>query len=318
MLVTSILRCANLRTLGLDVGRTYTSAEIKSAFLSQAKSAHPDAGGDAERFRQLKDAYDALRSRASEPAAGAGWTSAYTTTRSNAAPPGGASERRAHIFEERSSADGRGGGGTWDYGSGRRYANESTRHFYRPYTANYRDPRTTGFTREEVARAEWAMRRRIIRRVLWNLLVYGSAVYLLCEYWRGRGETRSRDSEEPTFARAEAVQRREQQLRRMQPELHPGWTEAQIAQYLEEWNEYLRDRELAVAHDRRATTPSPVSRASAGGASRGATTAPSSDAHVSSTASSSAVAVQPAGVVPARADMHLDMSDEDDLIDEEL
>lgn len=43
--------------------------EVHAAFRRAARRAHPDAGGDAESFRRLTEAYDALLSRRSIPAA---------------------------------------------------------------------------------------------------------------------------------------------------------------------------------------------------------------------------------------------------------
>lgn len=43
-------------TLGIREGATLT--EIKAAFRTRAKATHPDLGGDAEAFRELKRAYE--------------------------------------------------------------------------------------------------------------------------------------------------------------------------------------------------------------------------------------------------------------------
>ncbi len=45
--------------LGLD--ETATQAEVRAAFLRAAKMHHPDAGGDANIFEEIKFAYDLLR-----------------------------------------------------------------------------------------------------------------------------------------------------------------------------------------------------------------------------------------------------------------
>lgn len=44
----------------LGVGPKATHAEIRRAFLTKAKTAHPDQGGSAEAFRQLMEAYHRL------------------------------------------------------------------------------------------------------------------------------------------------------------------------------------------------------------------------------------------------------------------
>lgn len=45
----------------LGVSPDAGAAELRRAFLARAKQAHPDAGGDPERFRQLMAAYDRVR-----------------------------------------------------------------------------------------------------------------------------------------------------------------------------------------------------------------------------------------------------------------
>jgi hypothetical protein len=46
--------------LGLPLGRRLSGAEIHRAYKRVAKSAHPDAGGSAQRFLELSEARDAL------------------------------------------------------------------------------------------------------------------------------------------------------------------------------------------------------------------------------------------------------------------
>ncbi|KAK7200293.1 DnaJ domain containing protein [Novymonas esmeraldas] len=46
--------------LGLHDGQPCTPADIKRAFRERALTAHPDAGGDPDRFRRLQSAYEAL------------------------------------------------------------------------------------------------------------------------------------------------------------------------------------------------------------------------------------------------------------------
>ncbi|CAM40042.1 conserved hypothetical protein [Leishmania braziliensis MHOM/BR/75/M2904] len=48
------------RVLGLQDGQSYTPADIKKAFRERALTTHPDAGGHADSFRQLQDAYEVL------------------------------------------------------------------------------------------------------------------------------------------------------------------------------------------------------------------------------------------------------------------
>ncbi|KPA73973.1 hypothetical protein ABB37_09550 [Leptomonas pyrrhocoris] len=251
MRATTSFYCANLRTLGLDGTRPHTAAEIKAAFVEKAKSTHPDAGGDPARFRQLKDAYDALRGRGGGAGGAAGpqppYHDPYHDTAAAARRP---QTGRPHIYAERyndgdatTSSD----KGTWDYGAGTRYANNSTRSFYRPYSSNYYDPSATGFTRAEVARAELAMRLHVLRRFVWNCLIYGSALYLLYEYAPRRERAPSTAYEVDLDEQEKA--RRERALRQMQPHLQAHWSDTAKARYLEEWNNRFRDREAALSNN---------------------------------------------------------------------
>ena len=50
---------ADYKLLGVDANAS--SAELRRAFLRKAKTAHPDAGGDPEQFRELMAAYERVR-----------------------------------------------------------------------------------------------------------------------------------------------------------------------------------------------------------------------------------------------------------------
>lgn len=57
----TLRRAATARAiLGLDEVQSYTPVDIKKAFREKALTAHPDAGGDPESFRQLQSAYESL------------------------------------------------------------------------------------------------------------------------------------------------------------------------------------------------------------------------------------------------------------------
>ena len=47
------------KTLG--VSRDAETGEVKKAFLKLAKEYHPDKGGDAEKSKQINEAYDILK-----------------------------------------------------------------------------------------------------------------------------------------------------------------------------------------------------------------------------------------------------------------
>jgi hypothetical protein len=49
-----------LQTLGLDPNLSFTAAQLKRAYKLKALSAHPDRGGDTEKFQQVSAAYDHL------------------------------------------------------------------------------------------------------------------------------------------------------------------------------------------------------------------------------------------------------------------
>ncbi|KAG5471902.1 hypothetical protein CUR178_02567 [Leishmania enriettii] len=258
------LRCTSLRTPSLDRGRTF-AAPFKAASAEGANSCLPGAGGDVEKFRQLKDGCDALHSRSGRLAASAGLTETRRAAHTGASNRGASGGKRAHILEERCNVGERRGSvhaGTWDYGAGTQYVNESTRSFYRAYTANYCDPRSTGFTREEVAYAERATRLRMLKCIGWKCLVYGSALYLLLEYWSDRGASMMRSSNALSCAQWEKAGQRHQ-LRQTQPTPLPSRTEVLTTPHLTERDTSSQDGPLAVLDGRAAPSPAPSSLSAA-------------------------------------------------------
>ncbi|KAG5471570.1 hypothetical protein LSCM4_03118 [Leishmania orientalis] len=295
------LRCTSLRTPALDRGRTF-AAPFKAASLEGAHSCLPDAGGEAAKFRQLKDGCDALRSRSGRLAASAGLTETHRAGHTGASNRGASGGKRAHILEERCNVgEGRGSvlASTWDYGAGTQYANESTRNFYRAYSANYCDPRSTGFTREEVAYAERATRLRMLKGIGWKCLVYGSALYLLLEYWRDRGASTMQSSNALSCAQWEKAGQRHQ-LRQTQPKPSPSRTELLTTRHLTDRDTSSQDGPLAVVDGRAALSPAPSSLSTA-------------QSGISLPASAPSCA-QPSAfsVTVSRNGIDLDMSDEDD------
>jgi curved DNA-binding protein CbpA len=54
------LRDRYLQTLELIPGKTYTQAELKTAWRKMAFKTHPDKGGSAAAFSAVQEAYKAL------------------------------------------------------------------------------------------------------------------------------------------------------------------------------------------------------------------------------------------------------------------
>ena len=57
------VRRRHLEVLGLDASGEYTQDEIKKAYRKRAKETHPDAGGDAQEFIDVRAAWKALSQR---------------------------------------------------------------------------------------------------------------------------------------------------------------------------------------------------------------------------------------------------------------
>lgn len=213
------------RVLGLRDGQSYTPEDIKKAFRERALTAHPDAGGDADHFRQLQGAYEVLlhehsvgkkgceAAAASDDSGGcsgfyarphAGWSNDMRSQRAywrdmytemNMDTNNCGSRRHASNTHYRARQHhrtyGEGLGEDFqqdfksssfaDNGQWGSQTNFSTWYFYRPYYSNYRNPYDTGFTFEEIRRAEQEQRRGFARAVvrhacLWSGLAF--VVYL--------------------------------------------------------------------------------------------------------------------------------------------
>lgn len=259
-----------LEVLGLDPRVRYTTVQIKDAFHERAKQLHPDAGGDSEKFKELNNAYEMLRSGSSLAQLRHGSThpeypgasyarSGNATGRSESARAEGASSRGRHTRTERQN-DGD-ANRTWHYGGGTSYANQSTSDFYRPYSRNYADPSATGFTTAEIHRARRANQARMALSALFNLVLYGLffyALYNLYLGWKLRTNPRpgswspQYDPSRPGFKddddgddnltwRERAL--RDRRLKEMAPQLQEHWSDEQKSEYLRDWNSKLKDRE---------------------------------------------------------------------------
>ncbi|KAG5471257.1 hypothetical protein LSCM1_01330 [Leishmania martiniquensis] len=148
-----LLLWASLRFPVVFRGHTF-SAAIEAAHLETVSRCLSGAGGGAATFRQLKDVCDDLCSGFRKLATNADLNETYSDACAAASSLGVSGGKHAQIYEERFNIGDRRGGAhaeAWYYSSGKHYANESTRNFNRSYSANYCDPCSTGFTREELA-----------------------------------------------------------------------------------------------------------------------------------------------------------------------
>lgn len=152
-----------LAVLGLDETTGHSVEEVKAAYRRQVKLLHPDAGGSAEGFCELHEAYYASLRRVKK-----------TSTDKL-----GADRCDDDVFFHGSNDT----HFRWNADHFcRARANKSTRDFYRPYNS---DPFAHGFTAEEVLEAERRNRLCFLwfitkHGLLWGGLVYFVFVYL-CE-----------------------------------------------------------------------------------------------------------------------------------------
>lgn len=195
--------------LGLASTPPPSAEDVRRAFRESAKEHHPDVGGDAERFKELRGAYEELLR-------GDGSMADDAESRDGGQRDGPGKSAHAH---------GRGGG---------EYPNYSTRDFYRPYESR-------GFTAQEIRMAHELNMRVALRRILWNVLMFMLAyIVLLRPIVKKRRE--ERQGGETHEERNERL-RREYLLRRAKPSLKEHWTEAQKQAYLQRWNEDFEWRE---------------------------------------------------------------------------
>ncbi|EAN82782.1 hypothetical protein, conserved [Trypanosoma cruzi] len=236
-----------LSLLGLDERLHYTEEEVKAAYRRQVKRFHPDAGGSAERFRELHDAYVFLlgdRKATDTPAESCDSSSFYNNAHSRwsagryeGAGCGAAFARDASSGYARSDYE-YDLGVEWD--GERRYANRSTRDFYRPYTSN---PFAHGFTDEEVLEAERLNRLRVLWAVLKHGLIFGGLVYLLFVCWRDNRIQRAIEARNNGYVDASYWEKlKEDQQRGLTPTPRRHWADVQNEEFMQAWNKRLEEQ----------------------------------------------------------------------------
>ncbi|KEG08927.1 putative chaperone DNAJ protein [Trypanosoma grayi] len=242
MWCTRLRRRSALAVLGLDENARHTEEEVKAAFHRKVKKLHPDAGGSAECFRELRNAYDSLRH---SNKGGAG-----TTVRSEGDDESSAFYNNAH---SRWSADRDADGGlgaafasdaSSDYNNNSSSGvNSSTRDFYRPYTSN---PFSHGFTAEEVQEAERRNRFRLARLLLKHGVLWGGLVYFLVVYYRENRIHRAIVARNDGYADgAYWAKLSDDHVRGLTWSTRPHWTDLQSEEFVRAWKRSLEQRKRA-------------------------------------------------------------------------
>ncbi|RNF11067.1 putative chaperone DNAJ protein [Trypanosoma rangeli] len=228
-----------LAVLGLDERVCYSEAEVKAAYRRQVKILHPDAGGSASRFCELHDAYCSLcggrksTDATSETCDGSPfYTNAHSQWCSGRYDEGSCGEAFARGASR--SSDGDFGVGWDDDG---RYANRSTRDFYRPYTSN---PFAHGYTDEEVVEAKRRNGWRVAWVVLKHGLLWGGLAYLLFVCWCENRIQRAIEARNGGYVDPAYWEKLKGDERRGYPpmvQLH--WTDASNEEFKRAWNNGL-------------------------------------------------------------------------------
>lgn len=236
--------CATLRgaasaraVLGLCEGQPHTPSEIKKAFREKALTAHPDAGGDTEYFRQLQSAYEELLREQGVAKNGCSGVDTHSSDGNGfgfySHPHAQwANDRRTHrdywqqVHEEelnmntneRGSAEHSsnthyrarphhrtyGAGLGEDFASASqaqrgKHANFSTYYFYRPYESDYRTPYGTGFTEEEIQQAAREQRQGLLRAVVRHTCLWSGIAVVIYMHERNNRVRRANEAREKGY-----------------------------------------------------------------------------------------------------------------------
>ncbi|RNF26378.1 putative chaperone DNAJ protein [Trypanosoma conorhini] len=232
--------------LGLDERLHYSAAEVKAAYRRQVKFLHPDAGGSAERFRELHDAYSSLcgaRKATDAASEGCDGTPFYNNAHSRWCS-GRYEEGSCGAAFARGAFSGDSRSGDADFGAGwdgdRRYANRSTRDFYRPYTSN---PFAHGYTDAEVAAAGRRNRWRVAWAALKHGLLWGGLAYLLFVCWRENRVGRAIEARKDGYVDPAYWEKlRGDERRGFPPLVQQHWTDVHNEEFRLAWNKRLEEQ----------------------------------------------------------------------------
>ncbi|ORC84753.1 putative chaperone DNAJ protein [Trypanosoma theileri] len=243
---TVVCQRSALAVLGLRENTPYTEAELKSAFRLQAKTLHPDAGGSAERFRELHDAYASLLKNMNKNdhhnnlngnGNSSKWkkeTASDANEYSSETSEGGAFYNNAHSrwsTHQQAEYGGLGSAFARNDTYGGTYANNSTRDFYRPYTSH---PFAHGFTAEEVLEAERLNRLRVARVIFKHGILWSGIVYFLFLYFRENRIHRAIEARNKGYLDESYWQKQQEDHRRgLSYSPKPHWTETTSEDFMQ-------------------------------------------------------------------------------------
>ena len=228
MHVSRIQYCAKaFAALGLSQNGQWSQSDIKSAYLKKAKECHPDAGGDAATFRSVMEAYGKLRTRSR-------CRVEFPNSESETDPQHyrgmrtHAPHRASDMWTERKRET------DTDAGPGERYANRSTRSFYRPYTSN---PNETGFTAAEIREAQSRTRMAMSYQFMKYVLLFVVFVYMVQDLLRKNRIHEAIEARGQGYTDKTYFERREQDQKEGR---QPPLSSVSVAEYQRESEEKLR------------------------------------------------------------------------------
>lgn len=255
---TVVCQRSALAVLGLRENTPYTEAELKSAFRLQAKTLHPDAGGSAERFRELHEAYASLLHNINKGGHDSNPNGSGNTTKRNKEAASDANENyrgtsggrafynNAHSrwsAHQHTEYGGLGADFARDNAHSGGYANTSTRDFYRPYTS---DPFAHGFTAEEVMEAERLNRLRVARVVFKHGILWSGIMYFLFLYFRENRIQRAIEARNNGYLDESYWQKQQEDQRRgFSHSPKPHWTETQSEDFMQACNKDMDRKKRA-------------------------------------------------------------------------